>query len=299
MTQTDATSAPGIDLSRIRHDGAREALAKAIDELTTSEGWLRWLESRARFHSYSLNNTLMILTQRPDATQVAGYRAWQSMGRQVRKGERGIAILAPMVCKVTDDEGTEGKRVVGFRGVYVFDVSQTDGEPLAEPPCRRLEGDDEAAHQLNRGLLDVIAGEGLDLEFEDLGAMGANGYYQRERGRIVLDLDMAAAQQAKTMAHELAHHFDPEAPTGMEYVLHRGEAETVAEAAAYVVCRSAGLDTSAYSVGYVATWAKGDAGMVYQLAQRIDAAANSILAGLDAANATADEVTPQLVEAVA
>lgn len=284
------------DLSRIKHDGAREALARAIDELTTTEGWQRWLDCRARFHSYSLNNTLLILAQRPGATKVAGYRAWQAMDRQVRKGEKGIAILAPMVCKVTDDEGTEGRRVVGFRGVYVFDIAQTDGEALPDAPCHRLEGgDEELAHQLNRRLVDVIAGESLDLEFEDLGAMGANGYYQRQSKRIVLDLDMAAAQQAKTMAHELAHHFDPEAPEGVAYQLHRGEAETVAEAAAYIVCRSAGLDTSVYSVGYVATWAEGDAGAVYRLAQRIDAAANSILAGM----AVDREMEPVLVEAVA
>jgi hypothetical protein len=151
MTKTDTTA---------RTDIARERLAQAVDALVSSDGWQAWLDSRARFHSYSLGNTMLIGFQRPDATLVAGYKTWQSMGRQVRKGEKGIAILAPIVCKVEDakdraqdhakdnandsasdtrDDG--GRRVVAFRTVYVFDVAQTDGEDLPDPPCRRLEGD--------------------------------------------------------------------------------------------------------------------------------------------------------------
>src|SRR5262249_33643204 len=115
-------------------DVGRERLAAAIDSLVSSDSWTKWLESRARFHDYSLGNTLLIAFQRPDATQVAGYKTWQSMGRQVRKGEKGIAILAPMVRRVKDDETGEyrdvldddGRRIVRFRTVYVFDIAQTE-----------------------------------------------------------------------------------------------------------------------------------------------------------------------------
>src|SRR5581483_10692184 len=110
----DASREGTPDFSGIRHDGARDALANAVAELATTDGFRRWLDARQLFHDYSLNNTLLIVSQRPNASQVAGYRAWQAIGRQVRKGEKGITILAPMVVKAKDDEG-EGRRVIGFR----------------------------------------------------------------------------------------------------------------------------------------------------------------------------------------
>src|SRR4051812_330748 len=119
MTATETTS---------RTDARRERLAAAIESLVWSDRWTERLASRARFHDYSLGNTMLIAYQRPDATQVAGYRAWESMGRQVRKGEKGIAILAPVVRRVKDDENGEsrdvlddsGRKIVRFRTVYVF-----------------------------------------------------------------------------------------------------------------------------------------------------------------------------------
>src|SRR4051794_38028284 len=127
MTSTDTTATA-------RTDVARERLAEAVDSLVASERWKAWLDSRARFHTYSLGNTMLIAFQRPDASLVAGFKSWQSMGRHVRKGEKGIAILAPIVRKVhaksSSEEASEdsnGRRVVGFHTVYVFDVAQTDG----------------------------------------------------------------------------------------------------------------------------------------------------------------------------
>src|SRR5262249_15236013 len=123
-------------------DVGRERLAAAVDALVSSDQWTAWLESRARFHDYSFGNIMLIAFQRPDATQVAGYKAWQSMGRQVRKGEHGIAILAPIVRRVKDEETGKyqdarddaGQRVVRFRTLYVFDVEQTYGDELPEAP---------------------------------------------------------------------------------------------------------------------------------------------------------------------
>src|SRR6266446_241270 len=110
---------------------ARERLAEAVEKLADSDTFAAWLRARGAFHDYSFNNTLLIVSQRPDATQVAGYKTWQKLGRQVRKGEHGIRILAPCVVKRETDSGEE-TRSMFFRTVSVFDVSQTDGEPLPE-----------------------------------------------------------------------------------------------------------------------------------------------------------------------
>src|SRR5712691_8001600 len=113
---------------------ARERLAEAVEKLADSDMFAAWLRARAAFHSYSFGNVCLIVSQRPDASRVAGYRAWQALGRQVRKGERAIKILAPCVRKVEDKEtGEQARRVVAFRAVNVFDVSQTEGEPETYP----------------------------------------------------------------------------------------------------------------------------------------------------------------------
>ena len=120
-------------------------MARAVEQLADSETFGAWLRARALLHDYSLGNLCLIVSQRPDATQVAGYKAWQKLGRQVRKGERGIRILAP--CRVKRTEALESGRardafrVVGFRCVSVFDVSQTEGDPLPELEYRPLDGD--------------------------------------------------------------------------------------------------------------------------------------------------------------
>jgi N-terminal domain of anti-restriction factor ArdC len=164
-------------------DRARRLLEESVADLASSEGWTRYLESRSRFHSYSFGNVMLIAFQRPGATRVAGYRKWQELGRQVRKGERGISILAPMVRKVDRDDGTEPDRVVsGFRTVSVFDVSQTDGEPIPEHPCRVLTGD--GPEGLEAALLAHAAAEGLTVATETIRG-GANGFIDRAGRRIV------------------------------------------------------------------------------------------------------------------
>src|SRR5713226_9007265 len=110
---------------------ARERLAEAVARMADSETFGAWLRARAAFHDYSFGNVCLIVSQRPDATQVAGYKTWQRLGRQVRKGEHGIRILAPCVVKRETNTGEEA-RAMFFRTVSVFDVAQTDGEPLPE-----------------------------------------------------------------------------------------------------------------------------------------------------------------------
>ncbi len=116
---------------RARIDDDVEALAKAVDEVRASETFKAYLDVQARFHRYSWHNSMLILSQRPDASQVAGYRAWQKLGRQVTKGERGIMIFAPCPFKKERDNG-DTETGMFFRAVHVFDVSQTEGEPLPE-----------------------------------------------------------------------------------------------------------------------------------------------------------------------
>lgn len=284
---------------------ARERLDAAVREMATSDGFRRWLDTRAKFHRYSFNNTMLIAIQRPDATQVAGYRKWQELDRQVRKGEKGIRILAPVTITV-DEHGdrvsykTPGARriVVGFKVVSVFDVAQTDGEPLGDPPTMEpLEGD------APEGTLDmlgaVLDAEGLTFDVKPLPGKLA-GFLVEERKTLTIKEGQSGAEQAATIAHELAHHFDPllhnaggatEDEARRAYLHERGDCEAVAEAAAYVVCAAFGIDAGPSAVGYVTSYAKGDPEVVHRLAERIDATVARMLGGERRNGEKREEVT--------
>jgi antirestriction protein ArdC len=253
---------------------ARERLAEAVERLADSETFAAWLRARAAFHDYSFGNVCLIVSQRPDASQVAGYKTWQNLGRQVRKGEHGIRILAPCRVKARDEtEGEAGYRLVGFRCVSVFDVSQTDGEPLPELDYRPLEGE---APDLADFLCGVAMAVGLEIRREPL-TDGVHGCLRRSERLILVDSASSGAMAAKVVAHELGHYFDPwliENPDA--YSAHRGDCEAVAEAVAYVVAARFGLDAGPSAVGYVASWTAGNADRVRDLAERIDTAARSI-----------------------
>jgi antirestriction protein ArdC len=256
-------------------------LEDGIAELTSSEEWVRWLDTQRRFHQYSFNNVLLIALQRPDATRVAGFRRWLEMGRHVRKGEKGIAILAPIVSrtKVTDDDGEE-RTIVGapnrFRIAHVFDIAQTDGDDLPEPPAKKLAGDDPTGAYTQ--LVEVAHSIGYTVE-EDYLLGSRNGDCNFAERRIRVEVTNDPAQQVKTLAHELAHAFlhNPEVFEGT-----RELAELEAESVAYLVCDGVGLDSSDYSFGYVAGWAGGGTEAIAALktsAVRIAGAARSILDG--------------------
>lgn len=232
-----------------------ERLAEGIIQLTSSERWQDWLTMQSRFHSYSFNNTLLILGQKPDASRVAGFNAWRKLDRFVRKGEKGIWILAPMVYKSDSAEESNGdeptKIIRGFKPVAVFDVSQTDGAELPEV-CLRLEGEDES--DLYKRLSTVATSIGFTVEdADDLG--GANGVCMHDEHRILVLSSNSPLQQVKTLAHELGHA-----------ILHgpgdgrpddRGLMELEAESVAFVVCAASEIDSDNYSFGYVATWSGG------------------------------------------
>ena len=247
-----------------------DQLEAAVLDLRDSSAWAAYLAAQARFHRYSPRNVMLISRQRPDATHVAGFGTWRSLGRQVRKGERAIAILAPMV--VPDEDGQ--RQVRGFRWVNVFDISQTEGGDLPAP-VRILDGDD--AGRLLESLGAVASGLGLTVTEEDL-APGVNGELRWATATIVVAPANPGLQRAKTIAHELGH-----------FLLHRHEpdrarAEIEAEAVAFVVLASLGVDSSAYSAGYLSSWIgeHGDVGeAISRSCSAISSASQRILSAIE------------------
>jgi antirestriction protein ArdC len=258
---------------------AHERLTAAVESLVSGEDWQQLLSLAARLYRYSPNNCLLIRLQRPDASCLAGYRRWQALGRQVRKGEKGVAILAPVVTRrrpVDHDEETEQPGLVrvlrGFTVAHIFDVSQTDGPPLPEVGPALLDGN--APAQLWDRLAAQVAGAGFTLTQGD--CRPANGTTDFVARAVTVRDDVTDAQAAKTLAHELAHvllHDGTENATGC-----RGRAEVEAESVAYLVCAAAGLDTDGYSFPYVASWAGGDSDRVRTTADAAIGCASRIVA---------------------
>lgn len=234
----------------------RTRLAEQVAAITSGEDWRRWLKQGTKFHGYSFRNVVLIAMQAPDATRVAGYRKWQELGRQVRKGERGIVILAPLTRKTAAEGDVEAvSRVVGFTGASVFDLAQTDGEPLAEPPQPELiEG--EAPDGMQAGLVSQIEAAGFAYDegpLED-GMKGVTRYGPRT---VTIDDALTNAEKAMVTAHELAHVLLHD-PTQFDRAGHcRGRGEVEAESVAFIVSTARGLDTAKSSFAYVAGWIAG------------------------------------------
>jgi|HubBroStandDraft_1064217.scaffolds.fasta_scaffold28140_2 hypothetical protein len=256
-----------------RHAELVDKLTEGIADLTSSAQWRRYLDFQARFRRYSAGNVLLILAQRPDATRVAGFRSWRDHGRAVRKGERAIWILAPMVGTKSDDDPESAPHVRGFKWVPVFDVAQTDGDELPSV-CQPLSGDD-GADDFER-LVDVARLIGFRVEDHRF-AGPTNGDCCHRRRRIRVEVTRSPNQRLKTLAHELAHAILHESVDDLSV------AELEAESTAYVVCAQLGLDTAGYSFGYVATWAGGGGAAIAAIkasCERIQRAANLIVGSL-------------------
>ena len=224
-------------------DEALSRLTAAL-EAGKSDALKNYLAVMSRFHKYSWGNCLLIQAQRPDATHVAGFQSWLNLKRFVRKGEKGIVILAPMVGRMRSSEGLSEDsqtRLFGFRAAHVFDVSQTDGEPL--PEFATVQGD---PGDLIDRLKVFVDGCGIALEYSDW-IKPAHGMSQG--GRITLLPDLAPAEHLSVLVHEVAHE-----------LLHKGVRrastshtirETEAEAVAFVVCNAMGLETNSASSDYI------------------------------------------------
>ncbi len=241
----------------MKNDQARALAEDALGQLANalkdgrSDTLVRYLRTLSRFHTYSFGNALLILVQRPDATRVAGFRTWLKLGRAVRRGEKGIAIFAPMRIRPREESedagsasgdggGGEDRTILRFRVVHVFDVSQTDGDPLPEPAS--VGGDPGLC--MDR-LLAFIAAQDIAVDYEDL-PLGVQGLSRG--GRISLRAGLDPAEAFSVAVHELAH----------ELLHHRGERpesrtvrETEAEAVAFVVCHAVGLDTNTAASDYI------------------------------------------------
>jgi len=308
-TSSTASTTGGQDKLAALH----EQISDGVAALVESQGWRAMLDTAAKFHTYSLGNLLLIGAQAPQATtRVAGFRTWQSLGRQVRKGERGIAILAPCTYRPKAADRTEPaapagqepaatcsggavpdvgskKQVRGFRVVHVFATSQTEGAPLPDVAPTLLIG------QAPAGLWDALEGQvlahGYTVHRGDTGR--ANGWTDPTSRTVRVSAAVDDAQAVKTLIHELAHIEAGHVGDLPTYATCRGRCEVEAESIAYVVATAQGMHASGYSFAYVAGWAGPDLSIVRQAADTVTQTARRILTPLDAAAAAAGQDSTQ------
>jgi len=260
-----------------------------------SEVLTQYLSAMARFHTYSFGNIMLIARQKATATRVAGIRTWNSLGRFVKRGEKGILILAPMVGRRNQrteeiateinsnaaDERKPEAQLYGFRAVYVFDVSQTEGKEL--PSLTDVEGDVSGYRER---LIEYVESQKITLKYSEKIAPAKGMTYG---GRITLLTGMQPAEEFSTLVHEMAHE-----------MLHRSERrtlttkqvrETEAEAVAFVVCQSVGLETGTASADYIRLW-NGDAKLLQESLEVVQRTAAVILGAVSPKPAAAQEAEP-------
>lgn len=270
-----------------RKQQAEELQAKLthhIENLTTSQQWKTTLDAMRHFHGYSPRNFWLIRSQCSDATFVAGYRKWTTLGRQVRKGEKAIKIFGYRTYTTTE-ENEDGEEVTTKRAYYpilnVFDVSQTDvidGHNATIP--NHLTGDDE--HSIYARAEAYAQQLGWTVDKNPI-AGAANGYTTLDGSyTIAIDSNLSDAQAAKTLLHELAHVIlHTKDGKALDDDVNRRVQEVEAESTAYVVAGLLGLDTENYTVGYVAGWAGGDVEQVKQTAERVLKASHQLADALE------------------
>ena len=250
-----------------------ERLEQGVKEIFTSERYTEYLNTMSKFHNYSFNNTLLITMQKPEATLVAGYQAWQKkFNRHVKRGEKGIQIIAPAPIRekqeiekidpvtkepVIGEDGQPETEIVEmviprFRVTTVFDVSQTEGEPIADLDVPELTGSVQFYDTFMQALQNIspVPIRMMNVEGE------AKGYYHQTEKYIAIQEDMSNAQTMKTGVHEVSHALlhDREVMDAEGVLKDRTTKEVEAESIAYIVCNHFGLDTSEYSFTYIASW---------------------------------------------
>jgi antirestriction protein ArdC len=273
----------------------QKQIAHEIEALVDAGAWQKMLAVASHFHDYSFGNQVLIAMQRPDATRVAGYRAWQKLGRQVRKGEQGIAILAPVTLSPKTNEDQQRPRspeesapttgdaqaakpsedkpriIQRFKVAHVFDISQTEGDPLPGVPERLIGDADQAVWDDLARLVEV---KGYQLIRTD---QGPDGYTSPTTHTVGVRADVDQAHAVMVLMHELAHIACGHAEEGFDYVAHRGTAEVEAQSVAFVVAAAKGLDTTAFTTDYVIGWAHGDMNLIRATAQKVTGVAHEVL----------------------
>lgn len=248
-------------------DKIKAALSRIEDGLgaiDTDEDWLKFLRFQSSFYQYSFGNAILIFLQNPNASYVAGYRAWNKLGRFVKKGSKGLAILAPCIRKVEvfkepadkseyhDEEAEKEtmKVVSGFRIVYVYDIADTDGSDEYIPVLvKGLAGNGDSEKAIYERLVSVISRE---YRINEATGTSSKGSYNLETGVITVRSDLEYLQKVKTLLHEVSHAFD--FAMNPDESVPRNRRELIAESSAFVVSTRLGLDTSAYSLSYIQSW---------------------------------------------
>lgn len=258
--------------SRARVEAVQRVLEQRIEALAAEGGWRRYLDFQARLHRYSPNNVMLIWAQhaaafaegrsvRPEPSYVAGYRTWQALGRQVDRGQRGYAVLAPVLVRrpapadgPSDSEPETRRLLRGFKVEHVFDVSQTIGDPVPEPVLPKLLTG-AAPPGLKATVQAIIEEKGFKVETAPSAAVlgGANGITEWDSSRVRVRSDMDDAAQVKTLIHEAGHVLLHSDPHTRKLPRHRKEVE--AESVAFIVAAAHGMPTDDYSFPYVMTWA--------------------------------------------
>lgn len=269
---------------------AFERIEQGVKDVYQSDNFKQYLKALSKFHNYSLNNTILILSQKPDASLVAGYNSWRdNFSRNVNRGEKAIQILAPYTVKINIDDlnnpdilqrpnievdnEKQTVKITRFRPVPVFDISQTDGKPLPSivHDLQGSSGEIKAIIDSVQSICDI------PIEFKDAISdptlsNGAKGYYNRETDNIVVNSELEDLQKCKTLIHEYAHS-----------ILHKqsdkdaSQREIEAESLAFVISDYFGIDTSEYSSGYIATYADGDIDKMKAILNEIQSTAHEII----------------------
>jgi antirestriction protein ArdC len=270
---------------KARLASAHEELTAAVEAISTSADWVAFLEFARKLHQYSAQNRMWLFQQAmlrgwDDLGHVAGFRTWLELGRHVRKGERGLMVLAPMRVKVRGEDGEEHWALRGFKVEHVFAACQTDGDgEVPTSPLRPELLTGSAPDGIWDALAAQVAAHGFKLERKPLAP--ENGYTSFTTNIVVVADRLEDAAAAKTLAHELAHallHRD------VDYYTNRERCEVEAESVAYMVCRELGLETDQYSFPYVSGWARGDLKVVTAAADVALKAAGAILDAFEQAS---------------
>ena len=286
---SNVTSLPSTPKAQTAKEVIGANVKLLIEQLEAghSEGLTAYLTAMGRFHNYSFGNILEIARQKPDATRVAGMYAWNQLGRKVIKGQKGIRILAPMI-GIRRKKDSEAEKditkqnqpvLVGFRAAYVFDVSQTEGAPLPDL-SERVKGD---VGEYRERLIDFIIAQGIELEFKESIAPALGMSYG---GRIAILPGQATAEEFSTLVHEFAHEMLHK--TDRRTATTKTVRETEAEAIAFVVSQTIGLNAGRASADYIHLY-HGNAALLAESLEVIQRTSALILSAIETPAATPEQ----------